>query len=95
MVIEQEQETKTALEQLIHDDKRLIEDRRREINQQWHESYLFFTKNIPKPIDAITLFKGTLPKIQVKALDQSVLAEVKDHIAQAIVKAVGGHYDRR
>ncbi len=88
--IVEEQETKASLEQLIIDDKRLIENRRQELVNQWREASSFFRKNVPEPIDHIALFKGAFPKIKLKPIDQAALAEVKTKVVKAIVMNVRG-----
>jgi hypothetical protein len=84
--IVEEQEAKAALEQLIADDKQLIESRRQALAHQWRESVAFFRKNLPEPIDQIALFKGTFPKIKLKPIEQSALAEVKTKVVRAMVE---------
>lgn len=91
----EEQETKASLEQLIDDDKRLIEDRHHYIAKQWRESYMFFKKNLPESVDQIALFKGTFPKIKLKPVDTMALTDIKNKIAQRIMTVAEGHYDHR
>lgn len=86
----EEQETKASLEQLIDDDKRLIENRHHYLAKQWRESYTFFKKNLPESIDDIALFKGTFPKIKLKPIDTAALTTIKNRITDRIIAVVEG-----
>jgi hypothetical protein len=94
--IQEDEEVKQSLEQLIEDDKRAIETRRQTIADQWQASHTFFKKYTPKPVDTVALYKEVMPKIQLreKPLDQKTVQLMKDRISQAIIQSIGTSNDR-
>ncbi len=93
--IKEDDRAKASLEQLVADDKRLVEQRRQETLDQWHASYSFFKAHVPKPTDKIALLRGVVPKIKPKPIDDAAMKEMEDRVAQAIVTAIGVLDDRR
>jgi hypothetical protein len=93
--IEQERENIVSFEQIIKDDRQEVESLRRKLAQGWHESALFFQKNMPAELDLHLFFKGMVPKIHLPPIELSTIAEAKKRIEHAIVTTLEVRNGRR
>ena len=94
-IILEEQQDKDSLEKLVADDKRQVEKKRQEQQDQWVTSSRYFQKQIPKPINEAMFFRGIAPQVVDRVLTEKEIADAQQRVAQAIISAVGLYDDIR
>lgn len=92
--IREDEAAKVSLEQLIADDKRLVEERRQKISEQWRESSIFFQKYLPGPVEKLFFLKKIMPKVKHKPIQKEVVEKTRKQVSEAIVTAIGVADDR-
>lgn len=87
-IIEQERVHVDSLNKLVETDRAHLEERRKQVREQWGDARKYFEGHVPEPV-SVNFFRGIAPKITYTPPSSAVLAKETQVMTKSIVDLIG------